>query len=486
MTELRPVILVTGVLLVGLAAAMLAPMATDMITRPGVAWRAFAWSAMFTGFIGAALAIAARGPVEALTVRAAFLLTVVSWLALTAFAATPFVVSGALDPTDAFFEAMSGLTTTGSTVMTGLDFSPPGLLLWRAILQWIGGVGIVVTAIAVLPMLRVGGMQLFRLESSDRSEKVLPRATQIAALIAVIYLGLTAACALVYAALGVPAFDAVAHAMSTMSTGGFSTSDASMGAFTAHGADIAAVFFMVLAAIPFGVFILAVRGDIRGALGDPQTRAFVVMLVVLCGVMAIYLAWTGVYDGPNALRYAAFNVVSVISGTGYATADYAGETENWGRFAFGFFFVLMFLGGCAGSTTCGIKVFRLQVIAIALRNYVAEMTRPAGVSPMRYNGRKLPMETVYSVLSFLFLYLLVFVVLSILLGVIGLDEVSAISAAATAIGNVGPGLGAEVGPSGTFSELPDPAKWVLSAGMLIGRLEVLTVLVLFAPSFWRS
>ncbi len=521
MSEYRPVVLVTGFLLIGLAGAMLPPMVLDILDDEPE-WRAFAWSALICAVAGTAMALAARGRVEMLTVRGAFVLTVASWLALAAFAALPFLLSGDFGLEDSFFEAMSGLTTTGATMMTGLDFEDEGILLWRAILQWIGGVGIVVTAIALLPLLRIGGMQLFRLESSDQSEKVVPRAPQLAAMIGGVYLGLTLACAAIYALLGMSAFDSIAHAMTTVATGGFSTSDASMGAFTGYGADIAAIFFMIAGASPFAAYVLALRGEWRGALGDPQLRGFLIVVAILIGVMTLYLMSHGVLVAaapsvaapgeplacpPGAsvsvssagelrcerdletgalFRLAAFNVVSILTGTGYATADFAGRDMLWGPFAFAFFFTIMFVGGCAGSTACGIKIFRFQVLLIALRGYLSSMTRPHSVAPLRYAGRELPAQTIYSVLNFIFLFILSFAALAMAMAAFGLDTVTALSAAATAICNVGPGLGPVVGPAGNFANLPDAAKLVLAFGMLVGRLEALTVLVLFAPRFWRS
>ncbi|MCG8442895.1 MAG: TrkH family potassium uptake protein [Caulobacterales bacterium] len=483
MRELQPVLVVTGIMLVGLAAFMFPPMLLDYYAGQ-TTWLAFAWASGAAAFTGGALSITARGRIEQLSVRAAFVLTVVSWLTLTAFAAIPFALAGlGLTLADAFFEAMSGLTTTGSTVIRGLDTKPQGLLLWRAILQWIGGVGIVVTAIAVLPMLGVGGMQLFRLESSDASEKLLPRATQIAGLIAVIYLVLTVICAAVYALLGLSPFHAIAHATTTIATGGFSTSDGSMGTYMQNGADIAAIVFMLAGSLPFGLYMLALRGDMRGVLRDSQAQTFLVLVLVLVAAMTTYLVLNPVpaTEG-RELRMAAFNVVSILTGTGYATTDYV----QWGPFAIAFFFCLTFVGGCAGSTSCGLKIFRFQVAAIALRAYLTEMIRPHHVAPYRYNRRKLTDETVYSVLSFFFLFLATFAALALALAALGLDTVTALSAAATAVANVGPGLGDRIGPAGVFADLPDAAKWLLALGMLIGRLEVFTVLVLFAPSFWRD
>lgn len=482
MRDLRPVILVSGALLVGLSLFMIPPILVDLAEGRG-AWRAFAWTLGAATFIGGAMAIGARGPVEALSVRAAFLLTVVSWLILTAFAALPFAFAGiGMTPADAFFEAMSGLTTTGSTVMTGLDTRPRALLLWRALLQWIGGVGIVVTAIAVLPLLQVGGMQLFRLESSDASEKLLPRATQIAGLIGLIYLGLTALCAIVYALLGMSPFDALAHAMTTIATGGFSTSDGSFSTFMEDGADVAAVAFMLAGGLPFGVYMLLLRGDLKGASRDGQALPFLALATGLILAVALALAWADVYSDGPALRYAAFNVVSVLTGTGYATTDYSA----WGPAAMAFFFVITFVGGCAGSTACGIKIFRFQIVWIALTNYMTKMVRPHGVTPLRYNRKPLGEAAVYSVLSFIFLFFVTFAVLAVSLSALGMPTVDALSAAATSVANVGPGLGSTVGPAGTFASIPEAAKWLMAIGMLIGRLEVFTVFVLFTASFWRQ
>jgi len=480
--DLRPVLLVIGVLVAALGAAMLAPMAAD-IAVGSENWRAFATAGSLTGFSGVALALANWGQGLRLTVRAAFLLVTLTWVALAAFGAIPLVIGELeLTVTDAFFEATSGLTTTGSTVLIGLDAMPPGVLLWRAILQWIGGIGIIVTALAVLPMLRVGGMQLFRLESSDRSEKLLPRATQIAAFIGVIYVGLTSACAIAYWATGMSAFDAVCHAMTTIATGGFSTSDRSMGAFMAGGSDIVGVVFMIAGGLPFVLYMMAVRGQPGAFLRDSQARAFILAVAVIVVTLTVYLWAADLHEPGRGVRLAAFNAVSVMTGTGYATADYG----LWGGFAAAFFFGLMFVGGCAGSTSCSIKIFRYQVAFMAMRAYVMEMARPNVVARLRYNGRPVSDETVFSVLSFFFMFFFCFAVLAMLLSAMGLDLVTALSGAATSVANVGPGLGPIIGPAGTFQPLPDAAKWAMAAGMFIGRLEVVTVLVLLSPSYWRG
>lgn len=482
MRDLRPVALISGVLLLMLSAVMLIPF-TLALLQDGDLARVFGLCALVTLFVGGAMALSARGPIAYLSVRAAFLLTVVSWLALTTAASLPlWLAPVGLDFTDAFFEAMSGITTTGSTVMTNLDTTPQPVLLWRALLQWIGGIGIVVTGIAVLPILQIGGMQLFRMESSDTSDKILPRATSIATLISLIYLALTVACAASYMAVGMSPFDAVAHAMTTIATGGFSTSDSSMGAFAPLGADMVASVFMLLGATPFVVFMLLLRGSPGKALAEPQVLFFFAVVAGAIVIMTLFLAWSDYYDDRDALRNAIFAVVTVITGTGYATADYS----LWGAFAVTFFFFLMFVGGCAGSTACGIKIFRFQVAWTALQSYLNEMIRPHAVTARRYGTKTLTDEAVYSVLSYFFLFLLTFTALSIALSMMGLAPITAISSAATAVANVGPGLGSVVGPSGTFAPLPDAAKWLLAFGMLVGRLEVFPVLVLFTVGFWRD
>ena len=481
MLDFRPIIFVIGILLTTLALAMCAPMAADLADgHPD--WKVFAGSGGLTLFIGVAMALAARGPRFELNIRQAFLLTTGAWLVLTMFAALPFAfASTGLSYTDAFFEAMSGITTTGSTVIAGLDTAPSGVLLWRALLQWLGGIGIIVMAVGVLPMLRIGGMQLFRAESSDRSDKVLPRVTQIATGIGMTYLGLTILCALLLAAVGVSGFDAVAHAMTTIATGGFSTSDASVGVFANPAAEMVITVFMLCGALPFVLYLQALRGDPGALARNNQVRAFIAIVACVVVAMTVWRVAAGV-PVLQALRSVVFNVVSIITGTGYVTAGY----DGWGNFAIAVFFFIMFIGGCAGSTTCGIKVFRFQVLYVTAAAQIHRLIQPHGVFVPHFNQRPIDHEVASSVMSFFFLFAASYAVLALLLGALGLDFVTAVSGAATAICNVGPALGPVIGPSGTFAPLPDAAKWVLSAGMLLGRLELFTVLVLLTPSFWRG
>ncbi|MCG8511719.1 MAG: TrkH family potassium uptake protein, partial [Rhodospirillales bacterium] len=415
-------------------------------------WQVFGTSAGLTLFVGVALILTNRTDNIRMSVRQAFVMTALSWFALTIFAALPLKFSVLnLSYTDAFFEAMSGVTTTGSTVIVGLDEAPPGVLLWRAMLQWMGGIGIVVMAIAVLPMLRVGGMQLFRMESSDRSEKAMPRVAQIAGATAVIYLGLSAAWAAMYWAAGMTPFEAVAHTMTTIATGGFSTSDGSIGSFDSAMIDAISTAGMLVGSMPFVLYLRMAQGDKLALFRDSQVRVF---LAVVAGLILIGTGFLWLRNGLEplqALRYASFNLVSIITGTGYATSDF----YRWGPFAVPLFFVIMFIGGCAGSTTCGIKIFRFQVLYASAKTQIRHLFQPHGVFIPYYNRRPIPDDVIDSVLSFFYVFILCFGLLAIGLGMLGLDYLTAISGAATAICNVGPALGEIIGPAGNFSTLPD-------------------------------
>ena len=489
-SEFRPVVLVTGALIAALGVMMFVPIAADLLAATvdhRQDWTAFATASIICIFAGGGAAAASWGPIEAISVRQGFLLTASSWLALAAFAALPLSF-GQLNLTyaDAFFEAMSGITTTGSTIINGLDYAPPGALVWRSMLQWIGGVGIIIMAFAVLPALRVGGMQIFKSEAWDTTEKFVANATQYSIALTSIYVFFTVLCFLLLWAAGMGSFDAFNHAMTTVATGGFSTKDASVGAFlTLDGMpiDLIIVLFMIIGSLPFGLFLVAaLRGDISRLFSDGQVQFFLAVVAGLIAVMFWHVYSQFVTDPLTAFRLASFNVVSILTGTGYATANYG----NWGAFATGFFFCIMFIGGCAGSTSCGLKVFRFQVAIAAMGLYARRLAHPNGVFVARYNGRALTDDVFISVLSFFFVYFASFATLAAILSGFGLDPLTAISAAGTAIANVGPGLGDTIGPAGNFSSLDDPVKWILSIGMLFGRLEFFTLLVLFSPAFWRA
>ena len=484
MTEsARTVLFVLGVMLSALSAAMLAPAMIDL-NAASRADHAFFGSALAGLAIGGVMTLSGRGTDKRMNARGAIILTGGSWAMLSLAAALPLKLAlPELSWTDAIFEATSGITTTGATVLTGLQDLPAGVLLWRSILQWIGGIGIIVTAMAIWPLLGIGGMQLFRLESSDASEKALPRAGQIAGAVGLVYLALTFACFISYLSADMNTFDAVNHAMTTVATGGFSTHDASIGAFKDSGADIVALVFMILAALPFVLFMWAVRGRPDLLLNDPQSRGFllVAFLASLCLTLWLLLNPGVDESGLPAWRAAAVNAVSVLTGTGYASTDF----YAWGGGAAALFFLLMFIGGCAGSTTCSVKIFRYQIAGSALGAYIAQYARRHSVKPIRYRGKTVPDATVRSVLGFFFVFFASFAVSAVILSFLGLDTTTAISGAATTLANVGPGLGEIIGPAGSFQPLPDPAKWVMTANMLIGRLEIMVMLVMLTPGFWQ-
>ena len=482
MIDLRPVGYVIGLLVACLGAAMLVPMAIDLRYGNGH-WPVFLNSAAISLLTGGFLALATvNATTSRLTLQQTFLLTTLVWVMLPIFGAIPFLFSPVeADLTDALFEAMSGLTTTGSTVFTGLDDFPEGLLIWRSMLQWFGGIGIIVVAMVFLPELRVGGMQIFRSEAFDTMGKILPRAAEIAAQISWIYVILTMLCFLSYLTLGMSSFDAINHALTTVSTGGFSTTDSSFGAF--QGApEYFASLFMILASLPFVRFIQLVSGTARPFFRDSQIRAYLTVI----GVTAVALALFQVaYDdrGPEeSLREALFNVTSVISGTGYASVDY----QAWGTFAMVAFFFVGLIGGCAGSTCCSVKIFRYQILMSAIAAQIQRIHSPHGIFHPKFDDRRVSEEVLSSVMAFFVMFFVSLGVLSVALGLTGLDFVTSVSGAATAIGNIGPGLGPIIGPSGYFGPLNDSAKWLCIAGMLVGRLELMVVYVLFTVTFWRS
>lgn len=479
--DLRPVLFIVGIMLTALAGVMLIPAVVDIMLG-NAHWRAFVFAAAATVFVGGALAFATYTDKPRLGLRQAFLVTALCWLVATIFAALPFTLMEVpLNYTDAFFEAMSGITTTGSTVMIGLDHAPPGILLWRALLQWMGGIGIIVTAVAVLPMLQVGGMQLFRMESSNRMEKALPRAAPLAGWIASIYVGMTSAWALMLWLAGMTPFDAICHAMTTLSTGGFSTSDQSVGLYTDPLIHWIITAGMIAGSLPFMLYLHLARGRSRPLLEDTQVRWFLTTLgTVIAGLSFAQIVFLDHSIG-RSLMLGAFNATSIMTGTGYATDEY----DRWGSFAPAVFFVIMFIGGCAGSTTCGIKIFRFQILFAAAGVQLKKLVQPHGVFIAYYNRKPISSDVVESVMAFSLVYAAGFATLTIMLSFMGLDFLTATSGAATAISNVGPGLGDVIGPSGTFVALPAAAKWALAAGMLFGRLEFFTILVLFVPSFWR-
>ena len=482
MNNNKTVFFAIGVLLVILGAFMLIPFFVQFIYDEKNS--TFLSAASVTAFIGILLVLTNLEENRKLNLQQAFLLTTLSWLSIAIFGCIPFLLSNLnLSFVDAFFESMSGITTTGSTIITNLDNAPKSILIWRAILQWLGGIGVIVMAITILPLLNIGGMQLFRMESSDTTEKILPRTREVTLIISLIYLTLTFACGIAYWLVGMNIFDSIAHSMTTIATGGFSTYSSSIGHFQNPKIEIIAIIFIVLGSIPFIAYLKFVKGDKKIFLKDNQIKGLIYILTISILLMFLYLMMDNKeYSFSENLRISTFNVVSVLSGTGYVTADFS----SWGKFPLIFFLFLMFIGGCAGSTTCGIKIFRFQILGRFIINQIKKLVYPHGVFSIKYNNEKISNTFIYSIITFIFLYFFIFFILAAFLSINGLDFITAISGSASAISNVGPGLGDIIGPNGNFSDLPNFSKLSLSLGMLLGRLELFAVLVLFFPSFWKN
>lgn len=481
MQDMRPVGYVVGLMVMALGLAMCLPMLVDLAEGQGH-WAVFAQSAVLTILVGGLVALACRnGVTENLTVQQTFLLTTGVWVTLPFFAALPFAFGATdLDATDAIFEAMSGLTTTGATVITGLEGLPKGLLLWRGLTQWLGGIGIIVVAMVFLPELRVGGMQIFRSESFDTFGKILPRATEISSRISVIYISLTLVCAGLYMIAGMDVFDATVHAMTTVATGGFANYDNSFAAFT-PAAQYVSVIFMMLAALPFVRFVQLSAGTAEPLLLDRQVRGFFITAFILVLILTIWQMQRQGDFSEAAFRLVLFNTVSILTGTGFVNDDYM----TWGAFPVAMLFFIGLIGGCAGSTSCSIKIFRYQLLFASVKVQLQRIYSPHGVFTPRYQGRPVVDDVLNSVMSFFVFFVVTLGLMAVGLSLTGLDFVTSVSGAAAALANIGPGLGEIIGPSGTYTSLNDVSKWILSAGMLIGRLELFAVYAIFTIGFWR-
>ena len=418
-----------------------------------------------------------------INIQQAFVLTALSWLSIAIFGSLPFIFSDInLSVTDAFFESMSGITTTGSTIINNLNESPKGILLWRAMLQWLGGIGIIVMAITLMPIMNVGGMQLFKITSNDKNEKILPKTKEISIRLIYIYLSLTFTCCIIYKLCGMNFFDSFTHAMTTIATGGFSNYNESIGYFNNFYIELTSIIFILSGSIPFLVYLKFINGDRNILFSDSQIKSFVKLILFSITILFFYLAIINRSFTDISLMSVSFNVISILTGTGYVTENFS----NWGNFPLLFFLILMFIGGCAGSTTCGIKIFRVQILYQFFSNQMKKIIYPHGIFNMKYEKQNIDEKFMSSVITFIYLYILIFFVSTALLSLTGLDFVTSISAAATSISNVGPGLGDLIGPNGNFSSLSDYSKWILSLTMILGRLELFAILVLFLPSFWRK
>ncbi|MDD1783999.1 TrkH family potassium uptake protein [Enterovibrio sp. ZSDZ35] len=481
MVNLKPVLFVIGLVLSKIALFMYIPTLTAFFTGTS-GFLDFGMSVIITHIAAFACLSVGKTDNFRLNARDMFVITTLVWAIASAFAALPFVFINHISFTDAYFETMSGITTTGSTVLSGLDKMAPAILLWRSILQWLGGIGFIVMGVAILPFLNVGGMRLFQTESSDWSAKSSPRTKSVAVSIMKIYLILSAACFISYLLAGMSPFDAVNHAMTTLSTGGYSTSDSSMNHFS-HSAQWVGTVFMFAGGLPFLLLMQALRRrEPTMIMADAQVRGFTYLVLATSFMVSVWLVLTRDYSVADAVRVATFNIVSVVTTTGFGLDDFTA----WGPFASVIFAFMLIVGGCSGSTAGGAKIFRFQIALALLKKQIHQLVHPSGVFIQRYNGRTVNEDIVRSVVAFAITYILTILVVAMILAATGLDGITSLTGSMTAVANVGPGMGHVIGPTGNFSSLPDTAKWALSIGMLMGRLEILTVLVLVFPAFWRD
>ena len=479
MSNYKTVFFTLGILQIILGISMLIPVLAQ-----------FLFSQFDSSFIGASIVTIIFGTLfflsnldhdKKLNLQQAFLLTALSWLSIAIFGALPFIFSTMnLTVTDSFFESMSGITTTGSTIIANLEETPKAILLWRALLQWLGGIGIIVMAITLMPIMNVGGMQLFRISNNDSSEKILPKSKEIALRLIYIYSILTLFCATFYKLFGMNYFDSLTHAMTTIATGGFSNYNDSIGYFDSASIEIVSMIFIILGSLPFIAYIKFLSGNHQIFKTDEQIKTFFKIIIFSIIILSLYLSFNNLEK--FNLRSIIFNVISIITGTGYVNDQF----DNWGSFTIVLFLSLMFIGGCAGSTTCGVKIFRFQILYLFIVNQLKKIIYPKGVFVIKYAQSSINEKFIASIISFIFFYFVIFFCLAALLSLTGLDFITAVSGAATSISNVGPGLGSEIGPNGNFSTLPDTSKWILTIGMILGRLELFAILVLFLPAFWRN
>ncbi len=481
MSNYKTVFFTLGILQIILGLFMIIPLITQIIYKE-----------IDSGFISASIVCIVFGVLfylsnldheRKLNLPQAFVLTALSWITIAIFGSLPFIFSNIeLNITDALFESMSGITTTGSTVILDLNNTPKGILIWRALLQWLGGIGIIVMAITLMPIMNVGGMQLFKISSNDNAEKVMPKTKEISLRLILIYTILTLICALFYKIFGMNIFDSITHSMTTIATGGFSNYNESIGYFDNPFIELTSIIFIILGSIPFIAYIKFLNGNRKIFLSDHQIKGFVKITLFSILILFLYLIFQSEISQDISILSITFNVISILTGTGYVTDDFS----LWGNFSSIFFLILMFIGGCAGSTACGIKIFRLQILYQFILNQLKKIIYPRGIFNIKYDQNNINDKSISSIISFIYLYIIIFFLISALLSLTGLNFITSISAAATTISNVGPGLGDMIGPNGNFSELSDFSKWILSFAMILGRLELFAILILFVPSFWKK
>ena len=482
MFNLKPIALVSGTVICAVGFFLFIPLFTELIYKTDY-WESYAVPILLYLIVGGSLIITNKNIDFKISTKEAYIMTILSWILTTILCAVPFIYTETnLSVIDALFESMSGITTTGATTLANLDSLPKGILIWRSFLQWLGGIGIVIIALIILPFLRIGGMQLFHLEGDDPYEKSLPKASSVIKKIFSIYVALTMILIVLYYIFGMSFFDSVAHSFTTISTGGFSTHDQSFNFFQSDIILTIAILFMIIGSLPFLLLAQTTIKDLFVVFRDHQVRVFTYILII---AIIIIFYFANIYiDGSfvHKIISVSFNTISIISGTGYISENF----ENWGNYASVLFLILMFIGGCAGSTTGGLKIFRFQILFKHIIMHLKKMIKPHKVMASNFNNKKIPENTYESVMSFFFIYIFTFALSALLLSFSGLDFITCISAAASSISNVGPGLGAEIGPNGNYDILSPYSKIILVITMFLGRLELLTIFILLIPSFWRD
>ena len=481
MSNYKTVFYTLGLLQIILGVFMLIPIISQLVFDQFNS--TFLVSSIITIIFGSLFVISNLSHEKKISLQGAFILTALAWISIATFGSLPFYFSVLnLSFTDSFFESMSGITTTGSTIITNLNAVPKGILLWRALLQWLGGIGIIIMAITLMPIMNVGGMQLFKISSIDTSEKILPKSKQISLRLILIYSILTVSCGFFYKIFGMNYFDSLTHSMTTLATGGFSNYNESIGFFNNRYIEVTSMIFILSGSIPFIAYIKFLSGNKNIFIKDSQIKAFLKIIAISIIIMLIYLILFQGKSFSSNIVDISFNIISILTGTGYVTTNF----DDWGNFPLIFFLFLMFIGGCAGSTACGIKIFRFQLLMHFISIQLKKIIYPRGIFIIKYDGKNIDDKFLSSVISFIFLYITIFFLITLLLSSTGLDFLTSVSAAATSISNVGPGLGEIIGPNGNFSELSIFSKWILCIGMILGRLELFAILILFLPSFWRK
>ena len=471
---------VIGLILLFLSAAMLFPLPFALYYGDGTAW-VFVLTAAITAGAGALLR-RYKKPTSDLRVKDGFAIVTFGWLAACLFGSLPFLLSGAItNPTDALFETISGFTTTGATILNDISTLPPAIMLWRDFTHWLGGMGIIVLSVAILPFLGVGGMQLFAAEApGPTADRITPRITQTAKILWGVYvlISLTEVALLLLG--GMSLLNAFAHTFGTMGTGGFSTLNSSIGGFESTYIDYVIIVFMLIAGSSFALHYRFLRGDWRAHLRDYEFRVYIGVIVVAFLIIGADTLFFRYDDLATGVRDTLFQTVSIVTTTGYGTADF----EQWAPSSQFVLFTLMFIGATAGSTAGGMKIIRLIIVVKFVFNEITQLVHPHAVLPVRMGDKVVPREVMTNVVGFFVLYLGLFALGVLSMTALGLDLVSAFGAAAATLGNIGPGLGS-VGPTDTYAHIPMVGKWILSALMLLGRLEIFTIIVLLSPSYWR-